>query len=1015
VEYRIDGFLDTSRDKLGDDLMTLIDTCCDGYFATATATTASMSKSSKSSSRSSGSSTVKSQTLGKKFKIQLESLLAMLTTTQPHYIKCIKPNTMKVPNCFQGSTCFSQLQALGIFEAVAIRKRGYPCRVTHEEFVRTYGPLFKSQLLSRNATHASSSSRIRSEIICGELNKRNGKDPIHHFLVGKTKIFSKFEARDLAKKLLDKYHHRCVLKIQSIARGFLTKLSFCDFCYAALDTNALLLSLSSSSESHPGDLEDESKALEEVEMLIQRLERFPYQHYQRLLEMRERIKERMKLLKEIEEMQFVKFEEINSQWMTKAQYARRKQISTSAAVKVYEMYDTIMRGGDDNSTVIEDQQQTDQQLGDEQGQGALGSLGAAPEVERDPMNEQMNRSKIQDQEEEVVYTEREVTPLSRLMCGLCRKSFESPPLKRAPRYLSCLHTFCSSCLADRIDRSTSAILCPHPDCRVLSRCPEGLTTFKIAYALVHQLPPICRNCEQRNAVCQCHQCPLESSLLCMVCLKAHNKIKAYKKHSVSGLDSEIETQVAVVDMSKCSIHSERDLDAYCQTCQQLTCLSCAVFNHSNHTIQPFHPAAELERNRLLPCLSDLLNDVSSLQSKQMELTQTSPALDEQRKLMKELSNRIFQGLSLSLANRRTDFLSVLDLHYSQKRKALVDFTESLSFHIASQESSLKICQEMLEIGNDTEVLSLSSFFQAHLDNMILDSWQQDLSNLETNLCFSCGPEQEVKNLISSIGICRGSTVCADPTQSSIEILQIGEFCDQWQVFMHLTLRNSKRQKMLRGGHAVTIDVEEHLESLHLSESSPMTTAASGQLHNSTPTTSPVTSIPTGLGKSNPRPFSLKSPQVISSSSPSQEPPLFSPAATGGATSSRHTTSQTRAKSNQFTTGLTDNQDGTYHLLVNLSTRSTETSEDAPPAELPEAVKVSIKIFGVHVEGSPLLFHPLDPQEIMNYNTQTHLSTTSARERDETAANDNGNRNSSNKEFTSVTSFLKYISGGFIQS
>lgn len=1004
VEYRIDGFLDTSRDKLGDDLVTLIDACCSGYFATTATTTGS-----KSLTRT---STVKSQTLGKKFKIQLESLLGMLSTTQPHYIKCIKPNTMKVPNCFQGSTCFSQLQALGVFEAVAIRKRGYPCRVTHEEFCQTYGPLFKSQLIAKNAHQAP--ARIRAEIISVELNKRNGKDPNSHFLVGKTKIFSKFEARDMSKKLLERYHHRCLLKIQSITRGFLTRLLFCDFCYAALDANSFLSKYSIAHQEEEADRgeqakENEISSLEEVEMLLKRLQRFPYQHYQRLLEVKERILVEIKLFDEIEVMQFVKYREINSQWMSRAQYAKRKKITTGAAMKVYEMYEIVMRGGDDETMAIEESDQ-----------------------EKEEKSSFVEGEQQQPQEKQIdEYREMEVTPLSRLMCGLCWKTFESPPLRRTPRYLSCLHAFCSSCLGDRISQSVSSgsgttIMCPHPDCRVLSRCPEGLTSFKIAYALVHQLPPICGNCEQRNAVCKCHQCPLESSLLCMICLKAHNKIKAYKKHSVSGLDSttdtphgqDEETLFESTSLTKCSIHLERNMDAYCQTCQLLTCLTCAVFHHSNHVIQPFHLAAESERNRLLPCLSDLLNDVSSLQQKQMELSQTIPTLNDQKKGMNDISDRIFSNLSLSLGNRRTEFLSVLDLHYSQKRKALVDFTDSLNYHITSQDSSRKICEEMLEIGNDTEVLSLSQFFQSHLDDMISNSWQQDLTHLETHLSFSCGPEQEVKNLISSVGICKGSTICADPTKSTTEILQIGEFCQQWQVFIRLTLRNSKGQRMLKGGHAVAIEVEEHHEPSH---SSTLSSPSHGPLAPSpliTPTSplgtsqhnpaSTNSSVPSGLGKShtaNKKHFSLKPAQASSSSPPSS---------TNASLSSRNNL-QHKSQPYHATTGLTDNQDGTYHLLVTISPSSlkpsetaTEDSTSSPKDVLPDAVKISVKIFGLHVEGSPFIFHPLDPQEMVNYNTNHHPA--SAAPRVGTIPS-----NSGSQEFTSVTSFLKYIGSRLIQT
>ena len=270
--------MDTSRDKVSDDLMSLIDRCCEGFFQqnhNSTSTTTSNSKLSKSSlAPPPRTNAVKSQTLGKKFKVQLESLLNVLTTTRPHYIKCVKPNTMKVPNCFQGMTCFSQLQALGIFEAVSIRKRGYPCRMTHEDFFRTYGALFKQQLIARGGNNLS--LKVKCEIIMNELNKRSGHDPIYHFLLGKTKIFSKFEARESANKLLDKYKIKCVIRIQSVIRRVSTRISFDEFCNAAIQANNLLSVEDPQNEAY----------LPLVNTTLLKLEKYPYQHYIRLNEMK---------------------------------------------------------------------------------------------------------------------------------------------------------------------------------------------------------------------------------------------------------------------------------------------------------------------------------------------------------------------------------------------------------------------------------------------------------------------------------------------------------------------------------------------------------------------------------------------------------------------------------------------------------------------------------------------------------------------------------------------------------
>jgi myosin heavy subunit len=61
-------------------------------------------------------------------------MVRRLYQTDPHYIRCIKPNESKAPLTFIAQNCFEQLTYCGVFEAVAIRKQGYPFRLPHKEF-----------------------------------------------------------------------------------------------------------------------------------------------------------------------------------------------------------------------------------------------------------------------------------------------------------------------------------------------------------------------------------------------------------------------------------------------------------------------------------------------------------------------------------------------------------------------------------------------------------------------------------------------------------------------------------------------------------------------------------------------------------------------------------------------------------------------------------------------------------------------------------------------------------------
>jgi hypothetical protein len=84
-------------------------------------------------------------TLSGGFRKQLNNLMDVCNSTQPHYIRCIKPNNAKVPRTFQSQMCLEQLTYAGVFEAVQIRKTGYPFRLAHSRFASRYRYLMKKK------------------------------------------------------------------------------------------------------------------------------------------------------------------------------------------------------------------------------------------------------------------------------------------------------------------------------------------------------------------------------------------------------------------------------------------------------------------------------------------------------------------------------------------------------------------------------------------------------------------------------------------------------------------------------------------------------------------------------------------------------------------------------------------------------------------------------------------------------------------------------------------------------
>lgn len=86
----------------------------------------------------------KAKTVGIQFKEQLQSLIENVEKTDPHYIRCLKPNDAAKPKLLTRKRLTEQLRYGGVLEAVRVARMGYPVRLGHEAFFQRYRMLLPS-------------------------------------------------------------------------------------------------------------------------------------------------------------------------------------------------------------------------------------------------------------------------------------------------------------------------------------------------------------------------------------------------------------------------------------------------------------------------------------------------------------------------------------------------------------------------------------------------------------------------------------------------------------------------------------------------------------------------------------------------------------------------------------------------------------------------------------------------------------------------------------------------------
>ncbi|KAI5179822.1 myosin heavy chain 9/10/11/14 [Nematocida sp. AWRm80] len=85
------------------------------------------------------------RTIAQTHKQQLQDLLQTLYSTNPHFVRCINPNSEKQPGVFDSSKVLNQLRCNGVLEGVRISRQGFPTRVEFREFVQRYLLLSKDK------------------------------------------------------------------------------------------------------------------------------------------------------------------------------------------------------------------------------------------------------------------------------------------------------------------------------------------------------------------------------------------------------------------------------------------------------------------------------------------------------------------------------------------------------------------------------------------------------------------------------------------------------------------------------------------------------------------------------------------------------------------------------------------------------------------------------------------------------------------------------------------------------
>ncbi|KAJ6941590.1 myosin-6 [Populus alba x Populus x berolinensis] len=155
----------------------------------------------------------KFSSIGSRFKQQLQALLETLSATEPHYIRCVKPNNLLKPAIFENKNALQQLRCGGVMEAIRISCAGFPTRKTFDEFVDRFG-LLAPEVLDGSSDEVTACKRLLEKV------------GLTGYQIGKTKVFLRAGQMAELDARRSEVLGRSASIIQRKVRSYLSRRSF---------------------------------------------------------------------------------------------------------------------------------------------------------------------------------------------------------------------------------------------------------------------------------------------------------------------------------------------------------------------------------------------------------------------------------------------------------------------------------------------------------------------------------------------------------------------------------------------------------------------------------------------------------------------------------------------------------------------------------------------------------------------------------------------------------------------
>merc|ERR1719270_396212 len=152
------------------------------------------------------------KTVSSVYLVQLSELMTTLHNTEPHFIRCIVPNTHKQPLVVETELIMHQLTCNGVLEGIRVCMLGFPNRMLYPDFKMRYAILGAAEIAS------SGDNKVAVRALMEKI-----QFPAEKYQLGHTKVFFRAGALAFLEEIRDGVVLKLVRWLQGQCYGYIRR------------------------------------------------------------------------------------------------------------------------------------------------------------------------------------------------------------------------------------------------------------------------------------------------------------------------------------------------------------------------------------------------------------------------------------------------------------------------------------------------------------------------------------------------------------------------------------------------------------------------------------------------------------------------------------------------------------------------------------------------------------------------------------------------------------------------